>query len=154
MRPADPTDNDKMNAGVVRSMQLGGYDCPIRKLCKSGDIRCVTIPPQVRQYLAIQNGDWLLFKKGPWPGVVTFTKLTADKYDCIAGLGGRDSLKLARKVQGRKHGARIAVPPAVRKMLFAEVGDNLMFSQHLIEGVITVSAVKGGDGSGGASRPG
>lgn len=143
-----------MAAGVVRSMQMGGYDCPIRKLCKSGDIRCVTIPPQVRHYLTINSGDWLLFKQGPWPGVVTFTRLTADEYDVIAGFGGRDSLKLARKVQGRRRGARVAVPPAVRKMLFAEVGDNLMFSQHLIDGVITVSAVKGGDGSGGAQRSG
>lgn len=154
MRPVDQAASYKMVAGAIKSMQMGGYDYPIRKLCRSGAIRCVTLPPPVRNYLGVENGDWILFKEGRWPGVVTFTKLTNDERDCIAGLGGRDSLKLARKVQGRKCGVRICVPPAVRKILSADVGDTLIFSQHFDAGVITIVAVKGGNGSAGSRRSG
>lgn len=154
MRPIEPSATYKMAAGVIRSMQLGGYDYPVRKLCRSGTIRCVTLPPQIRNYLAVENGDWVLFKEGRWSGVVTFTKVTADRYDCIAGLGGRESLKLARKVQGRKCGVRIVVPPVICKMLSADVGDILMFSRHLLAGVITIVAVKGGGDSTGCRRTG
>ncbi|GAI64592.1 unnamed protein product [marine sediment metagenome] len=147
MRPQESDDLDKIADGVLRSMQLSGYDYPIRKLCRSGTIRCVTLPMQVRNYLELENGDWVVFGSTRWSGVVTFTKLTADRYDCIAGLGGRDSLKLARKVQGRKCGVRIVVPPAICRMLSADVGDSLMFGLAPRANMITIAVIKGGGDS-------
>ncbi|GAI68155.1 unnamed protein product [marine sediment metagenome] len=90
MRPEDPSDADKISAGVLRSLQLTGYDYPIRKLRRSGDIRCVTLPLQVRSFLALECGDWLMFGEGSWPGLVAFFKLTAERYQTLVAAGHKE----------------------------------------------------------------
>ena len=56
MRPEDPADSFKMAAGVLCGMRLAGYDYPIRKLRTGRDGCHVTLPLQVRNFLAIEWG--------------------------------------------------------------------------------------------------
>ncbi len=154
MRPKDPSDADKISAGVLRSMQLAGYDYPVRKLRRSAGVRCVTLPLQVRGFLALERGDWLAFGETPWRGVAAFVKVTAEQYDCIAADGRKEFRKLARKVQARKGGLRVTIPPAICKLFSAEPGDLLHFSPRFEQSVVDVSAVKGGGESAGSRRTG
>jgi len=154
MRPQDPDDLDKIATGVLRSMQLSGYDYPIRKLRRAGDIRCVTLPLQVRNYFKLKGGDWLVFGSTRWPGVAAVVRVTADQYECIAADGRKEFRKLARKVQGKKGGVTIAVPAAVREILSAEVGDFLMFGLAPRASMVTIAAIKGGGDSAGSRRTG
>ncbi|GAJ05995.1 unnamed protein product, partial [marine sediment metagenome] len=80
MRPYDPADVDKIAAGVLKSMQLAGYDYPIRKLRRSADQDCVTLPLQVRGFLQVKRGDWLIFGATLWPGVAAFVKVSDEQY--------------------------------------------------------------------------
>ncbi|GAI70977.1 unnamed protein product [marine sediment metagenome] len=154
MRPQDPDDLNKIATGALRSMELSGYDYPIRKLRRSGDVCCVTLPLQVRGFLELRGGDWLTFGSTRWSGVVAFVKVTADQYECIAADGRKDFRKLARKVQGKKGGVRVSVPPAIREILSAKVGDFLMFGLGPRASMITIAAIKGGGDSAGSRRTG
>ncbi len=154
VRPYDPADVDKIAAGVERSMQMAGYDYPIRKLRKRGNSTCVTLPLQVRSYLALERGDWLAFGFTRWAGVAAFVKVTADQYEAIAADGRKEFRKLARKVQGRKGMLGVAVPPAVCKILSAEVGDSFHFSPRSGQSVVNISAIKGGGESAGSRSTG
>ncbi len=154
MRPQEPADLDKIATGVLRSMELSGYDYPIRKLRRSSGTNHVTLPLQVRNYLGLELGDWLAFGSTRWPGVVTFVKVTRRWYDQIKADGRKDFRKLARKVQGKKGGVNITVPTAICKMLSAEVGDSLFFGIAPRPGSVCIAVVKGGGDSAGSRRTG
>ncbi|MBA7475500.1 hypothetical protein ES707_10871 [subsurface metagenome] len=154
VRPYDPADVDRIAAGVERSMQMAGYDYPIRKLRKRGNSNCVTLPLQVRSYLALERGDWLAFGFTRWAGVAAFVKVTAAQYEAITADGRKEFRKLARKVQGRKGTLGVDVPPAVCKLLSAEAGDSFHFSPRSGQCVVNISAIKGGGESAGSRRTG
>ena len=154
VRPYDPADVDKMAAGVERSMQMAGYDYPVRKLRKRGNSNCVTLPLQVRNYLGLVYGDWLAFGSTPCRGLVGFVRVTAAQYEAIAADGHKEFRKLARKVQGKKGTLGVDVPPAVCKLLSAEAGDSFHFSPRSGQCVVNISAIKGGGESAGSRRTG
>ena len=154
MRPPDPDDADRMTAGVLRSMQLAGYDYPIRKLRRVGDVCCVTLSPQVRQSLQLERGDWLVFGSTSWRGVAGFVRVTAEQYEVISPNGRKEFRKLARKVLGRDGSLVIGIPPAIREILSAEAGDSLMFDIVPGRSMIIVAAIKGGGQERANRRPG
>lgn len=154
MRPEDPGDSCRIAAGVLKSIQKGGYDYPVRKMRRSGNSTIATLPLQVLGFLDVKGGDWLTFGATPWRGVAAFIKVTADQYDRIAADGRKDFRKLARKVQARKRGVIVAIPPAICKLLSAEVGDSLIFGLTPTPGVISIAAIKGGGNSAGSRRSG
>ncbi len=135
-------------------MELGGYDYPVRRLRRSGGASCVTLPLQVRNSLALERGDWLVFGETPWPGLAAFVKISAEQYERIAADGRKEFRQLARKVQGKESTLSVAVPSAIRKILLAEPGDHLIFGLTPQPGVLSISAIKGGDGSTGGRRSG
>ena len=154
MRPEDPSDADKISAGVLRSMQLAGFDYPVRQLRRPGDTTCVTLPLQVRGFLALERGDWLAFGETPWRGLAAFVKVTAEQYDCIAADGRKEFQRLARKVQGGNGSLFVNIPPPICEILSADVGDFFIFGLASRPGVITISAIKGGGESAGSRRTG
>lgn len=154
MRPQDPDDLDKIATGALRGMELSGYDYPIRRLRRAGDMNCVTLPLQVRNYFKLKGGDWLVFGCTRWPGVAAFVRVTPDQYECIAADGRKEFRKLARKVQNRRRGVSVSVPPAICKILIAEVGDSLMFGLAPRANMVTIAAIKGGGDSAGSRRTG
>ncbi len=144
MRPEDPADAYKMAAGVLRSMQQSGYDYPVRKLRKRSNSIGVTLPPPVRNFLALERSDWLVFGEIPCRGVAAFVKATAEQYEQIAPDGRKDFGQLARKVQGKKGGLFVAIPRSIRKILSADVGDFLFFSIMPRRSVVVVAVIKAG----------
>ncbi len=154
MRPEDPDDSVKMAAGVLRSMQLAGFDYPIRKLRRSGDSYCVTLPLQVRRFLNIECGDWLAFGSTPWRGVAAFVVVTDEQYQCSAADGRKEFRKLARKVQGRKSLLFVNIPQPVCEIMSAEIGDSLYFGIRSQQRVVDVAAIKAGGDSAGCRRTG
>ncbi len=154
MRPEDPADSDRIAAGVLSGMRLTGYDYPIRKLRKSGDVSCVTLPLQVRNFFALERGDWLVFGEPSWPGLAAFFKVTAKRYQALTTEERKEFRPVARKVQGKKGGLGIVVPPAICEILSAEVGDSLIFGIAPGRNTVTVAAIKGGGESAGSRRSG
>ena len=154
VRPYDPADVDKMAAGVERGMQLAGYDYPVRKLRKTEAGCCVTLPLQVRGFLALERGDWLAFGSTPWRGLAVFVRVTTKQYEAIAADGRKEFRKLARKIPKGKGPMFVRIPLAIRKILSAEVGDFLIFGLTPADGVISLCAIKGGGDSAGSRRTG
>ncbi len=154
MRPEDPADSYKIAAGVLRSMQQSGYDYPVRKLRRSGDTVGVTLPLQVRNFLALECGDWLAFGETPCRGVAAFLKVSAGQYERITPDGRKDFGQLARKVQGKKGGLFVAIPQPICKIISAEFGDSLIFGIAPQRGQISLCVVKAGGNSTGSRRSG
>ncbi len=154
MRPKDPADRDKIASGVLRSMELGGYDYPVRRLRRSGGASCATLPPQVRNSLALERGDWLVFGETPWSGLAAFVKVTADQYEAIAADGRKEFRELARKVQSGKRGLFVRIPQAACEILSADTGDIVIFGIAPGRATVSLAAIKGGDGSAGGRRSG
>ncbi len=143
-----------MNAGHLLSMQLAGYDYPIRRLCRVGDINCVTLPLQVRGFLALEPGVWLLFGECTWPGLVAFFKVSPERYRALMTDESKEIRQSARKVQKRKSSLFVDIPPRICEILSAEVGDNLIFGLAPRRNMVTVAALKGGGDSAGSRRSG
>ncbi len=154
MRPEDPADSVRMAAGVERSMQMAGYDYPVRKLRRSGDCCCVTLPLQVRNLLDVKCGDWLVFGVTPCPGVVSVLKISDEQYRSKRAEDRKGALLRARKVQGGNGSLFINISPTVRKILSVEVDDFLMFGIAPGQDTVTVSAIKGDGESAGSRRSG
>ncbi|MBA7474761.1 hypothetical protein ES707_10115 [subsurface metagenome] len=154
MRPEDPDDADKMSAGVLRSMQLAGYDYPIRRLRRSGDTNCVTLPLQVRGFLDIKCGDWLVFGATLWRGVAGVVKISDEQYRSMTRAGREAQRLTARKVQGGNGSLFVNIPQAVCEILSAEIGDFFYFGIRSLQRVVDVCAVKGGGDSAGSRRSG
>ncbi|MBA7638503.1 hypothetical protein ES703_46159 [subsurface metagenome] len=154
MRPEDTSDADKIGAGLLRSLQLAGYDYPIRKLRRSGGVTCVTLPLQVRSFLKLEYGDWLLFAECSWPGLVAFFKVTAERFKTLKADECREVEQIGRKVQKSKRTMLVTISPEIRKLLSAEVGDNLIFDIAPRRGTVIVAALKAGGDSPGCRRPG
>jgi len=143
-----------VEAGHLLSMQLAGYDYPIRKLRKDKDVCYVTLPPQVRDSLALERGDRLMFGEGPWPGTAWISRVTEEWYQALTLDESRKFRQKSRMVQGKRRGVWIAVPPAFRKRLSAEVGDFVMFGVRPGQNLVHICAVKGGGESAGSRRSG
>ena len=154
VRPYDPADVDKIAAGVLKSMQLAGYDYPVRKLRKTKAGCCVTLPLQVRNYLGLEYGDWLAFGSTPCRGLAGFVRVSAAQFEAIAADGHKEFRKLARKIPKGKGPMFVRIPLAIRKILSAEVGDFLIFGLTPVDGVISICAIKGGGDSPGCRRTG
>ena len=150
----DPRNQARVYAGHLLSMQLRGYDYPIRKLRRVGDVCYVTLPPQVRDSLKIRKSDNLMFGEGPWPGTIWISKVTPEWKQALTLDERWKFRKTARIVQGKRRGVWIAVPPAFRKRMSAEPGDFLMFGVRPGMNLVHICAVKGGDGSTGVRRSG
>ncbi len=150
----DPRNKARVNAGHLLSMQLRGYDYPIRRLRRVGDVCCVTLPPQVRKSLELKRGDWLMFGECPWPGCAWMCGVTDEEYRRLPADKAPEFRRNGRKVQGGRSGMYVTVSRAVRKILSAEVGDFLSFSLPAECGVISVSVTRGGDGFAGSRRTG
>lgn len=140
----DPRNLLRVAAGRLLSMQLGGYDYPIRKLRRHGDMCVVTLPPQVRKLLDIKLGDWVMFGKCPWRGMVWLHKLGWQECEGLPEDRAAEWRWGVRKVQGKKWNLFVTVSRGVREALSAEVGDALVFSLPVANGVISVCTVKGG----------
>ncbi|MBA7474769.1 hypothetical protein ES707_10123 [subsurface metagenome] len=154
MRPEDPSDADKISAGVLRSMQMGGYDYPVRQLRRSGDTRCVTLPLQVRGFLSVKRGDWLEFGSTPWLGLVGVVRVSDEDYQSMKRAAGETRQLPARKVQGGRSTLFVNIPPKICEILSADVGDFFIFGLAHRPGVITIAAIKGGGDSAGSRRSG
>lgn len=154
MRPYDPDDRARMAAGVYKSLQQKGYEYPVRPLRKKKDGCCVTLPLQVRNYLALEYGDWLAFGSTPCRGLVGFVRVTAEQYEAIAADGCKEFRKLARKILDREGSLVVRIPPAIRKILAAEIGDSLIFDIAPGRDTVIVAAIKGGGESAGSRRTG
>ncbi len=154
MRPYDPDDIGRIEAGSLRGMQLAGYDYPVRMLRRSGDKNCVTLPLQVRRSLDAKRGDWLVFGETPWRGVAAFVKVSAEQYERIAPDGRKGFQRLARKIQSSKGTLSVTVPCVICCLLSADTGDFLIFGLTPLPGVISVAVVKGGGESTGSRRSG
>ncbi len=154
MRPEDPDDVDKIAAGVLRSMQLAGHDYPVRKLRRSGGVRCVTLPLQVRGFLGVKRGDWLMFAATPWPGVAGFVRVSDEQYQSMTFADRKAQRLTARKVQARKAALFVNIPQRICEILSADVGDFLYFGMRSQHNAVDVCAIKGGGESIGSRRPG
>lgn len=154
MRPEGPAVSERIAAGVMRGMRVTGYDYPIRKLRSSAGTICVTLPLQVRGFLALERGDWLVFGATPWRGVAAFVKVTNQEYERIKAAGRKDFRRLARKVQGRKSSLYVGISQGTCEILSAEPGDFLHFSPWFERSIVLVSTIKGGDGLTGSRRMG
>ncbi len=154
MRPYDSDDRAKMAAGVYKSLQQKGYEYPVRPLRHHKESYCVTLPMQVRNYLGLEYGDWLAFGSTPCRGLVGFVRVTAEQYEAIAADGHKEFRKLARKIMNHGGSLVIRIPPAVRKILSAEVGDSLIFDIAPGRGTVIVAAIKAGGDSAGSRRTG
>ncbi len=150
----DPRNQARVKAGHLLSLQLGGYDYPIRKLRRVGDVCCVTLPLQVREFLALKRGDWLIFGATLWPGVAAFVRVTDEQYPSMTRADREAQRLKARKVQGGKSSLFVNIPPAIRKMLSAEIGNLLHFSPRSKQSVVDICAIKGGGDSAGCRRTG
>lgn len=150
----DPRNQARVKAGHLLSMRLKGYDYPVRKLRRVGDVRCVTLPLQVRKSLKLERGDWLMFGEGSWPGSAWMCKVTEEQHRFFRGDGRKDMLRKCRKVRGGKSGLFVTVAPAVCKILSADVGDSLVFGLRVVGGEMSIYAVKGGGDSTGSRRTG
>lgn len=154
MRPYDSDDAGKITAGVLRSMQLLGYDYPIRKLRRSGDVSCVTLPLQVRGFLALERGDWLIFGVTLWPGVAAFVKVSDEQYRSMTPADLAAEQLTARKVQGRTGSLFVNIPQPICEILSAKIGDFLYFGIRSQQRVVDICAIKGGGESAGSRRTG
>ncbi len=154
MRPYDSDDRVKMAAGVFKSMQQKGYEYPVRPLRHHKDSYCVTLPLQVRNYLGLVYGDWLAFGSTPCRGLVGFVKVTAAQFETIAVDGHKEFRKLARKIMNRDGSLVVRIPPVIRKILSAEVGDSLIFDIAPGRDTVIVAAIKDGGESAGSRRTG
>lgn len=154
MRPYDPDDRVKMAAGVYKSLKQKGYEYPVRPLRHHKDSYCVTLPMQVRNYLGVERGDWLMFGSTPCRGLVGFVRVTAKQYEAIAADGHKEFRKLARKIMNRDGSLVVRIPPVIRKILSAEVGDSLIFDIAPGRDRVIVAAMKGGGDSAGCRRSG
>ncbi|MBA7663515.1 hypothetical protein ES703_71560 [subsurface metagenome] len=152
MRPEDPSDTDKIAAGVLLSIHLAGYDYPIRRLRRHSDTNCVTLPLQVRGFLALERGDWLAFGATPWPGVAAFLVVTAKQAQALTAAGLKEFRKLARKVQGGHGLVFVNIPPRICEILSAEIGDFLYFGRAPQRRIINICVIKGGGESAGSRR--
>ncbi|MBA7474428.1 hypothetical protein ES707_09780 [subsurface metagenome] len=154
MRPSDPDNGGRIADGVLKGMQLAGYDYPVRKLRRHRDSCCVTLPLQVRGFLALEPGVWLLFGECTWPGLVAFFKVSPERYRELMTDESKEIRQSARKVQKRKSTLVVTIPPRICEILSAEVGDNLIFGLAPRRNMVTVAALKGGGDSAGSRRPG
>lgn len=154
MRPYDSDDRAKMAAGVYKSLQQKGYEYPVRQLRHRNDSYCVTLPMQVRNYLGLEYGDWLAFGSTPCCGLAGFVRVTAAQFEAIAADGRKEFRKLARKIMNNDGSLVIRIPPAIRKILSAEVGDSLIFDIAPGRDTVIVAAIKGGGDSAGSRRSG
>lgn len=154
MRPYDSDDRVKMAAGVYKSLQQQGYEYPVRLLRHHKDSYCVTLPMQVRNYLGLEYGDWLAFGSTPCRGLVGFVRVTAEQYEAIAADGRKEFRKLARKIMNNRGSLVIRIPPVIRKILSAELGDSLIFDIAPGRGQVIVAAIKGSADSAGGRRTG
>lgn len=154
MRPADAEDAARVGAGALRGMQLSGYDYPIRRLRRAGGAACVTLPPQVRNFLELERGDWLVFGPTTWPGLAAFCKVSADRQEALTAYGRKEFRRSARRVQGRKGMMFVNISQATCEILSAEAGDLLIFGLTPVAGTVGVCAIKGGGESAGRSRMG
>ncbi len=154
MRPYDSDDRVKMAAGVYKSLQQKGYEYPVRPLRKKESGCCVTLPMQVRNYLGLEYGDWLAFGSTPCRGLAGFVRVTAVQYEAIAADGHKEFRKLARKILDDKGSLVVRIPPVIRKILSAELGDSLIFDIAPGRGTVIVAAIKGGGESTGSRRTG
>ncbi|MBA7630394.1 hypothetical protein ES703_37916 [subsurface metagenome] len=150
----DPRNQARVKAGHLLSLQLGGYDYPIRKLRRVGEMCCVTLPPQVREFLALKRGDWLIFGSTPWRGVVAFIRVTDEQYPSLTLADSEAQRRMARKVQGRKSTVFVNIPAAIRKILSAEPGDLLHFGLRSKQSVVNICAIKAGGDPAGSRRTG
>ncbi len=154
MKLEDLSDVDKIAVGLLRSMQLAGHDYPVRKLRRSGGVRCVTLPLQVRGFLALERGDWLLFGESSWPGLVAFFKVTPERYRALMADDCKEIRQSARKVQKRKGTLLVTISPRICEILSADAGDNLIFGLAPQRNMVTVAAIKVAGDSTGCRRPG
>lgn len=154
MRPYDPDGSVRMAAGVLKSMQLAGYDYPVRKLRRSGDVRCVTLPPQIRTLLDVKRGDWLIFGATPCRGIVSVMKISDEQYRSKRGEARAGALLRARKVQGGNGSLFVNISPTVCAILSAEIGDSLMFGIAPGQDMVTLAVIKGDGDSAGSRRTG
>ncbi|MBA7606371.1 hypothetical protein ES703_13519 [subsurface metagenome] len=154
MRPYDPDDRARMAAGIYKSLRQKAYEYPVRPLRKSKDGHCVTLPLQVRNYLELEYGDWLAFGSTPCPGLAGFVRVSAEQFETIAADGLKEFRKLARKIMDREGSLFVRIPPAIRKIISAEVGDSLIFDIAPGQGKVVVAAIKGGGESAGCRRTG
>ncbi len=152
MRPEVAANSDRIAAGVLRSMQLAGYDYPIRKLRRSGDKTCVTLPLQVRGFLALERGDWLIFGATLWPGVAGVVRVSDRQYQSMTDTDRAAARLTARKVQARKAALFVNIPQAICEILSAEIGDFIYFGIRSLQRVVNICAVKGGGDSTGCRR--
>ncbi len=134
----------RITAGVLFSMQLTGCDFPIRSMLYHKDSLEVTLPPQVREALALERGDWLIFGATNWPGVAVISRVPDEGSELLDIIKRKDSGFVVRKVTRHNNSLRVVIPPQVRKLLLMEVGDSVIFGLTPVPGMITISAIKGG----------
>ncbi len=154
MRPSDPDNGGRIADGVLKGMQLAGYDYPVRKLRRHRDSCCVTLPLQVRGFLGVKQGDWLIFGANLWPGLVAFFNVSPERYRALMTEDRKEIRQSARKVQKRKSTLVVTIPPRICEILSAEVGDNLIFGLAPRRNMVTVAVLKGGGDSAGSRRSG
>ncbi|MBA7576402.1 hypothetical protein ES708_18243 [subsurface metagenome] len=154
MRPYDSDDRAKMATGVYKSLKQQGYEYPVRPLRYHKDGYCVTLPMQVRNYLGLVYGDWLAFGSTPCRGLAGFVRVTAAQFEAIAADDHKEFRKLARKIMNNDGSLVIRIPPAIRKMISAEVGDSLIFDIAPGRGTVIMAAIKDSRESHGSRRTG
>ncbi|MBA7531194.1 hypothetical protein ES705_23405 [subsurface metagenome] len=150
----DPRNQARVKAGHLLSMQLGGYDYPIRKLRRVIDVYHVTLPPQVREFLDVKRGDRLMFGESPWPGTAWISKVTEEQRQRFIVEGPKELRRKSRIVQGRRRGVWVTISPAFRKRLSIEPGDFVMFGIQPEQNLVNICAIKGGGESAGSRRTG
>jgi bifunctional DNA-binding transcriptional regulator/antitoxin component of YhaV-PrlF toxin-antitoxin module len=146
----DPRNQARVKAGHLLSMQLGGYNYPIRKLRRARDVCHLTLPPQVREFLDVKRGDWLAFGEGPWPGSAWISRMTEEQYQRFIAERPKDFPREPRIVQGRRRGVWVTISPAFRTRLSIEPGDFVIFGIQPEQKLVNICAIKGiGDSYGG-----
>ncbi len=144
----------RIPAGILFSMQLAGYDYPIRPLRHHKDSSEVTIPPQVWETLQLEPGDWIIFGVTNWPSVAVISRVPDESSELLDIIKRKDRKFVVRKVTRHRNSLRVVISPAVRKLLSAEPGDSLAFGLTPVSGVISLCAIKGGGDSAGSRRTG
>jgi hypothetical protein len=109
---------------------------------------------QVRNFLALERGCWLVFGECSWPGLVAFFKVTAERYQALPADERKEFRKLARKIGKSKGPLAVTIPAAIRKIISAEIGDLLIFGIGPVRATVTIAAIKGGGDSTGSRRSG
>ena len=144
VRPMCPEIEAEVIAGMRESMRKTGYDWPVRKVRRVGNSDQVTLPPQVRDYLELSRGDWLVFGRTEWRGLFGLMKVDQKRAEAIIKSKGDGYVVPIRKVHWSKRQASITIPKIICERLGIQAGDSVVFVPPVQFGIVGMGIIRNG----------